>query len=228
MKRVLFFGLIAIAIVTVVVGLLQPMTHGTAVAKTDKTMAKQPNAGHAGIGTTRQEAVSAREDQRPEAKPATETRAQAASLLPVTSGERTTEGFDIVKWPEGTPRYEGEWVTSDVVMQDGRKLRLTVNQAGEFPRMQVQAGETAQIKMQFQTSPGGMPVALTAQDGGGFEKGKVSQSVQLADDRSVSFAFTAGQNDGVHRVSVTTPGGEVKNFDFWVGPLNIMRATAQR
>lgn len=148
-------------------------------------------------------------------------------VLPIISGKRTESGFEIVNWPEGTPHYEGEYVAADVTTQDGRKLRMSVNQLGEYPRVQVRAGELVQVRMQFQSSPPGMPIALTAQDGGTLAAGKPTQSVQLGEDRTASFEFTAGTNDGIHRISVTTPEGEVKNFDFWVGALNVMRTAAR-
>lgn len=150
-------------------------------------------------------------------------------LLPVTSGRKDAEGYEVVDWSAGKPHYEGEPVVAQVTTgKDGRKLHLEVNQMGEYPRVQVEAGEIVKVRMQFQRSPAEMPLALTAQDGGGLAGGKPSQSVRLASDRSASFDFTAGQNVGVHRVTVATPSGEIKTFDFWVGPLNIMRTTAQR
>lgn len=152
-----------------------------------------------------------------------------AIRLPVGSGRFDAEGFEIVDWPAGKPHYEGEPVVAKVTTgKSGRKLHLEVNQMGEYPRVQVDAGEAVNVRMQFQRSPAEMPLALTAQDGGGLAGSKPSQSVRLASDRSATFEFTAGQNDGVHRVTVATPAGEVKTFDFWVGPLNIMRTTAQR
>ncbi|WP_294225062.1 hypothetical protein [Prosthecobacter sp.] len=155
--------------------------------------------------------------------------APARRLLPVTSGQTDAQGFDVVVWPEGRPHYEGEPVVARVTTgSDNRKLHLEVNQMGEFPRVQVTPGENMNVRLQFQTSKPGMPVALTAQDGGTLGEAKMSQRVMLDDQRSVTFDFAASANVGTHRVTVVTPAGEVKTLDFWVGEPNTMRTTAQR
>ncbi|MFN0076577.1 MAG: hypothetical protein ACKVY0_08890 [Prosthecobacter sp.] len=152
-----------------------------------------------------------------------------SQLLPVTSGQTDAQGFEVVAWPGGKPHYEGEPVVAQVTTGQGkRNLHLEVNQMGEYPRVQVAPQESVNIKLQFQTSKTGMPVALTAQDGGTLAGAKVSQRVVLDDQRSVFFDFAASANVGTHRVTIATPAGEVKTLDFWVGEPNTMRTTAQR
>jgi hypothetical protein len=166
-----------------------------------------------------------------ESVPAASADVQAVSapkLLPLTSGEIDGEGFDRVIWPAGKPLYEGEPVVAQVTTAGKRKLHLEVNQLGEFPRVQVAPEEEVSVRLLFQSSKPGMPVALTAQDGGALVGEKMSQRVDLDAQRSASFAFTASANPGMHRISVVTAAGEVKTLDFWVGELNTMRATAQR
>ncbi len=127
--------------------------------------------------------------------------------------------FAPLVFPGGPPDYEGEPVTAYVgVPSSGRKVALTVNQLGEFPRIDTAPSEKVEIRLVFATTAPGTPIAVAAQDGGKLHTGKLSAAQPLNAERQLAFAYTVSPNPGMHRVSVTTPAGELKTLEFWAGP----------
>jgi len=132
-------------------------------------------------------------------------------------------------WPSGRPHYEGEAVTAHVrVGSSGEEVSLSVSQGGEYPRVQIQPREEVQVRLKFADTPAGTPVAFSAQDGGGFEGGKKGVMFRVDEGGTLAFAFTASANEGTHRVTFSTPRGETKVLDFWVGPFNTLRQFSRR
>lgn len=151
------------------------------------------------------------------------------SPLPFPSGQKDENGYEVIAWPGGKPHHEDEPVEAYVTVgSTGRKLRMDVNQLGEYPRVQIKAGDKLDVRLQFNRSAPGSAIALTAQDGGRFASSTASQQAVLDEARQASFSFEASTNEGIHRVTFLSPLGEVKTLDFWVGPLNVMRTSAGR
>jgi len=131
-----------------------------------------------------------------------------------------------VEWTDGQPHFEGEFIAAYVTLgASGRKLRMTVNQIGEFPRVQIATRERVQVELEFSRSRPGDHIAVAAQDGG-FVDGSRSAALTVNDQRRARFAFDASSNEGVHHVSVLTQSGERRLLDFWAGPMPILRSTA--
>ncbi len=128
-------------------------------------------------------------------------------------------------YPNGKPAYDGEPVTAYIaVPSTGAKVALTVNQLGEFPRVQTAVGEKVEVRLAFTRTAPGTPVAMAAQDGGKLHPGKLSAALPVDAERQLAFAFTMSPNPGMHRVSVTTAAGELKTLEFWAGkPLPLAR-----
>lgn len=146
---------------------------------------------------------------------------------PIRSEEAA--GFKPFVWPNGKPHYEGEPVTAFVrVGSSGEQVALSVSQGGEYPRVQIQPKEEVQVRLKFSTLAPQTPVAFTAQDGGAFKDGRPGAMFRVDDARELGFAFTASANEGTHRVTFSTPGGETKVLDFWVGPFNQTRKLTRR
>ena len=104
---------------------------------------------------------------------------------------------------------------------------LTVNQGGEFPRMMTQPGETVQVRLAFTKTEPDTPVAITSQDGGLIEGGQRSTAGVLDATRQLACAYTLSNTPGIHRVTLTTPAGETKALQFWVGPPLAMKKMTQ-
>lgn len=162
--------------------------------------------------------------------------------LPATAASPAKEVFRAadyrpVTYPQGVPNYDGERVTAYVSLPSGgatatgapaeapQKLALTVNQMGEYPRVNIQAGEAVHIHLAFTDTKEGTPVAMSAQDGGTVEGKKLSAAGMVDVQRQLAFAFQSGQNPGIYRVNLRTPNGEVKTLNFWVGPPSVLQAT---
>ena len=135
--------------------------------------------------------------------------------------------FQPMPFPGGEPAYDGEKVTAYIaVPSTGKKVALTVNQLGEFPRIQANESEQVEILLAFSTTKPGSRVALAVQDGGKLHTGKLSGALPVDDARQLAFAFTVSPNPGMHRVSATTQTGELKTLEFWAGPPSVqMSAT---
>lgn len=160
---------------------------------------------------------------------ATPAPAAKESPLPFPSEQKDEKGYEIIAWPGGKPHHEDEPVEAYVTVgSSGRKLRMEVNQLGEYPRVQIKAGDKVDVRLQFNRSAPGSSIALTAQDGGHFSSSTPSLQAVLDESRQASFSFEASTNEGIHRVTFLSALGEVKTLDFWVGPLNVMRTTAGR
>jgi hypothetical protein len=131
-------------------------------------------------------------------------------------------------YPGGKPYYPGEVVTAYVRVPSMKKNEaLTVNQGGEFPRMMTQPGETVQVRLAFTKTEPDTPVAITSQDGGLIEGGQRSTAGVLDATRQLAFAYTLSNTPGIHRVTLTTPAGETKALQFWVGPPLAMKKMTQ-
>ncbi|MBV6501493.1 MAG: hypothetical protein CJBNEKGG_04006 [Prosthecobacter sp.] len=127
-------------------------------------------------------------------------------------------GFAPYRWPGSPPAYPGEAVTAFVrVSSTKMQQALTVNQAGEFPRMMTQPGETVQVRLAFTQSKPGSPVALSSEDGGLIESTWRTTAGKLDAARQLAFAYTVSKNPGIHRISIRTPSGESKILEFWAG-----------
>ncbi len=103
-----------------------------------------------------------------------------------------------------------------VVVVNKKRMELTSNIAGEFPRVQVKPKETIPVRVTF---PGGDPgdfVMIEAKDGGHLENRKIVKPTALDAKRGVDFEFTTNQEEGVYRVLVRR-GSDQRLLDFWVG-----------
>jgi len=148
------------------------------------------------------------------------------ATVPSPAARRDDDGFELVEWTEGEPHFEGEFIAAYVTLgASGRKLRMTVNQMGEFPRVQVATRERVQVELEFSRTQPGDHIAVAAQDGG-FVDGSHSAALTVNDQRRVRFAFDVSANDGVHYVSVMTQNGVSRLLDFWAGPMPTLRSTA--
>lgn len=170
--------------------------------------------------------------------------APADTAPPVVAGKsatpliRTPEGriapssladFQPMPFPGGEPAYEGEKVTAYIaVPSSSRKVALSVNQLGEFPRIDTTASEQVEVRLSFSSTQPGGRVAVVAQDGGRLHTGKLSAALPVDDARQIAFAFIVSPNVGTHRVSITTPTGEVKTLEFWAGPPPVLMRSAGR
>ncbi len=135
--------------------------------------------------------------------------------------------FTPVRFPGDEPAYDGEKVTAYVASpSSGKRLALTVNQLGEFPRIWANPSERVEVRLAFtSTQPGGR-VAIVAQDGGKLAGTKLSAALPVDDARQIAFAFTVSPNVGLHRVSITSPTGEAKTLEFWAGPPPVLMRSA--
>lgn len=156
---------------------------------------------------------------------APERRVTPATVRPVIRGSSNfiqaseLSTFKPYLYPGGTPYYDGEPVTAYVRVPSSRRQQaLTVNQAGEFPRMQTEPGETVQIRLAFTETVPDTPIALTVHDGGAIEGRHQATALRLDAARQLGFSFTVSTNPGLHRVTVLTPKGETKTLEFWAGP----------
>lgn len=139
-----------------------------------------------------------------------------ASAQHIQPGE--VGGFASYRWPGSPPAYPGEAVTAYVRVPSTKSAQaLTVNQAGEFPRMMTQPGETVQVRLAFTQSEPGSPVALSSEDGGLIESTWRTSAGKLDAARQLAFAYTVSKNPGIHRISIRTPSGESKILEFWAG-----------
>jgi hypothetical protein len=146
------------------------------------------------------------------------TAARASAPEPIRSDELPS--FKVYLYSGGTPYYIGEKTTAYVrVPSSGRQEAMTVNQAGEFPRLQTRPGETVQVRLAFTETAPETPIALTAQDGGVIEGAVKATALPLGAARQLAFSFTVSTNPGLHRVTVGTPRREIKIFEFWAGPV---------
>ncbi len=129
-----------------------------------------------------------------------------------------------VSYPDGRPRYDGEEVLAYVTVPSAKIAgAYTVNQAGEYPRVYTQPKERVEVTMQFSQSEPRTAVAVVVQDGGRLENGSVSQMVRLDEHRRIGFGFKVSSNVGIHRVTVTTSGGQARVLNFWAGAPNPVR-----
>jgi hypothetical protein len=137
--------------------------------------------------------------------------------------------FEPVAFPGGEPALDGEKVTAYIaVPSTGKKVALTANQLGEFPRIQANESEQVEILLAFSTTKPGSRVALAVQDGGKLHTGRLSGALPVDDARHLAFAFTVSPNPGMHRVSVTTQTGELKTLEFWAGPPSVLMSASKR
>jgi len=127
--------------------------------------------------------------------------------------------FERVKFPDGVPAYEGEPVTAFVLVPStGKKVALTSNQSGEYPKVLTEPGEAVEVRLAFTRSAPGDPVAVSAQDGGVLHVGKMAGKLEVDAQREISLGFLVSPNPGIHRITFTTGGGEAKTLNFWAGP----------
>ena len=169
-------------------------------------------------------------------------KALAGTALPVDAGNRsapllrTVEGridpsalasFDALKFPGGKPAYDGAEATAYVALPTtGRKVALTVNQLGEFPRIETKLSEQVEVRMAFTKAKPGDHVAVVAQDGGRLQTGKLSMALALDQNSQIAFAYTVSSNPGAHRLNVTTATGELKTLEFWAGTPPVLMNSA--
>lgn len=129
------------------------------------------------------------------------------------------KAFKEYTYPAGTPYYIGEKVTAFVeISSTGEKQALTVNQAGEYPRMMTEPGEMVQVRLAFAETAPNTPIAITAHDGGLLDDELRATALLLDEARQLAFSFTVSTNPGIHRVTFRTPAGETKTLEFWAGP----------
>jgi len=112
------------------------------------------------------------------------------------------------------------------VPSTGRKVALTVNQLGEFPRIETKPSGQVEVRLAFTSTKPGDRVAVVARDGGKLQTGKLSAALTVGENQQIAFAFTAPPNVGIHRLSVTTPAGELKTPAFWAGPPPVLTRSA--
>lgn len=136
------------------------------------------------------------------------------------------QGYKLLNFGAFSPLVSGDFVEAFVeTARKGQKFRLVPNQAGEYQRVYIAAGEEVAVKLQFTDDKPGTKVAVASLDGGRLAGSKVSELMEIANDRSLEFVFKASTNEGMHRVKVLSPDGEVKLLDFWVGDENVLRVS---
>lgn len=161
------------------------------------------------------------------AEPQTAARAPTFTAAPIRAEE--TAAFKPFVWPNGKPHYEGEPVAAYVrVGSSGEQAALSVSQGGEYPRVRVEPREEVQVRLRFEHTAPGTPIALAAQDGGRFADGQTGVMLRVDAARELAFPFAVSANEGTHRVTFTTPRGETKVLDFWAGPFNTPRQLSQK
>ncbi len=127
--------------------------------------------------------------------------------------------YQPVRYPEDRIAYEGEPVTAHVLVpSSNRRLALTPNQNGEYPRVLTEPGEPVEVLLTFSQSPPGSVLAVSAQDGGLLHTGAAAAALKLDDNRQVALGFQVSGNPGIHRISLTTANGDTRTLQFWAGP----------
>lgn len=127
--------------------------------------------------------------------------------------------YQPVRYPEDRIAYEGEPVTAHVLVpSSNRRLALTPNQNGEYPRVLTEPGEPVEVLLTFSQSPPGSVLAVSAQDGGLLHTGAAAAALKLDDNRQVALGFLVSGNPGIHRISLTTANGDTRTLQFWAGP----------
>jgi hypothetical protein len=146
------------------------------------------------------------------------SRLYTAALL-ATSDEFTADGWEVIRYPDevpGEPLWAGEPVVARVEFE-GRRVQLTPNQLGEFPRLNVAAGAGARVRLAFPEGTAASPVIIAPLDGGTVEAGQLSLVRELGTDHAVGFTYKASTYAGVHRVQVRRPGQAPVVLEFWAG-----------
>ena len=157
-------------------------------------------------------------------QPFTLTRTAAGRIAPETLAEFTPQ-----QYPGGPPGYDGEAVTAYVaVPSTSRKVAVTLNQLGEFPRQDTAPSENVEVRLVLPRTAPGERVAIVAQDGGRMHTGQLSTALVVDAERQVAFGFKVSPNVGLHRIAVTTPAGEVQTLEFWAGPPPVLMQAASR
>ena len=110
----------------------------------------------------------------------------------------------------------------------GQKIGVGVSQAGEYPRIYTAPKESVEVRLLFQDSKPGSKVAVSVQDGGALHTGTSSALMSLDELGQLAFGFNVSRNEGIHRVSFTTTGGEVKTLNFWAGEPNPVQKVVAR
>lgn len=139
-------------------------------------------------------------------------------------GAVDAQGYKLLNFGSSSPLVSGDFVEAFVeTARKGQKFRLVPNQAGEYQRVYIAAGEEVAVKLQFTENKPGTKIAVASLDGGRLAGSKVSELLEVGNDRSIEFVFKGSNNEGIHRVKVLSPDGEVKLLDFWVGDENVLR-----
>lgn len=200
-------------------------------AQTQNATASGKNAGEAQAG-----ALSVKQQRSLQKQgwnlsgPNADKQAEATSFQSQIKSDELNE-FELTTYYGGQPAYDGEPVTAYVkIGSSGKRLALTPNQNGEYPKVVTELGEAVEVRLAFTQSSPGDKIALSAQDGGKLHLGKMAGLLQIDEQRQLPFGFMVSTNPGIHRVSITTTGGEVKTLNFWAGiehKLNTQIATSQ-
>lgn len=127
--------------------------------------------------------------------------------------------YQPVSYPEDRLAYEGEPVMAHVLLpSSNRRLALTPNQNGEYPRVLTEPGEAVEVLLTFSQSSPGSFLAVSAQDGGFVHTGAAAAALKLDENRQVTLGFLVSGNPGIHRISLTTANGDTRTLQFWAGP----------
>lgn len=145
--------------------------------------------------------------QSPQSTPASKAnlfRSSTISTLPTGTGAAATSELG------GTPAQA-------TVLVKGKKINLTPDEIGFFPRILLGVNEKVKVVVSYPEGTPEDPLVIQAEDGGHVNQNQIVTHGKLDASKQISFDFEAGENDGIYRVTVRK-GFDEKRLDFWVGP----------
>jgi hypothetical protein len=108
----------------------------------------------------------------------------------------------------------GEKVSAWGTVKRQQTPELALNELDEFPRIYVSPGEEAAVRMRWPQAAPGDRVVAAVEDGGQLGGGARVKALELDANQELSFAFVAGMEPGIYRISVRR-GAETKTVQFW-------------
>ena len=118
--------------------------------------------------------------------------------------------------PDGPPLVDGQMVWAHMET-DGESGDLIPNQFGEFPRVHIDPKQTVSVTAMWPEGEAGQKVVVAQMDGGQLSGGQQLLAFTLDASRQVAFDFTAGNGNGIYRVTLRN-GSDKKMLQFWAGP----------
>jgi hypothetical protein len=114
-------------------------------------------------------------------------------------------------WPQVT------WLNGDAA------LPVALNQLAETPRLYVETKQPVAARLVFPQGRPGDRVRVELLDGGSLSNGTPGQLLTLGDDKALKLEAKISDNDGIHRVRLTTDTVTLI-LNFWAGAENTYHA----